>query len=123
MRGRRSSSFAPIREGVAGQRTRGFLMSGAVDPITQTVQKWHAEKANLGQNNLDAQTREHILYRLPDICSTLMRQIAPTRHRSLVSDVVRALRGGLVASPIDRAQIQRYIGDREDSKSLTKLSR
>ena len=65
-----------------------------------TVQQWHAARANLGRQNLVAQTREDLPYQLADLCTTLMRQ-----HRGAVADVARSSGGALVAPPIDPAQI------------------
>ena len=56
--------------------------------------------------DLDARGWQVVLYRLADICTTLTRQ-----YRGAVGDVARALRGSLVAPPVDALNTQRYFGD------------
>ena len=58
------------------------------------------------EDYLDAQEREHVLYKLAYICTTMMRD-----NRGVVEDVARAVGGSLVAPLMDPTQIQRYFGD------------
>ena len=58
------------------------------------------------EDYLDAQEREHVLYKLAYICATMMRD-----NRGVVGNVARAVGGPLVAPLIDPTHIQRYFGD------------
>ena len=89
--------------------------------VRTAVQQWHAERANLSKENLDARTREDILYRLADICTTMIRQTATRQHRTVVGDVARSVGGALVASPVDPARIQRYFGDQKGFEDIDQL--
>ena len=66
------------------------------------VQQWHAEKERLRKYDREAQEREHVLYKLAHIFTTMMRD-----DRGVVGDVARAVGGSLVAPPIEPTHIQR----------------
>ena len=63
-------------------------------------------KDRLGQEGLDSQEREELLYKLANTCTAMIR-----RKQGVVGDVARLIGGSLVAPPIDPVYIQRYFGD------------
>ena len=68
------------------------------------VQQWHAEKEKLGKNDLDAREREEPLYKLANICTTVMLD-----KRGFVGDVGQPI-GGYIPG-CTTVHIRRYFGD------------
>ena len=58
-------------------------------------------KNKLRQDDLDAKTGEHALYKLGHICTPMMRD-----NRGVARDVMRAVEGSLVAPPTDPTRIR-----------------
>ena len=70
------------------------------------VQQWHVQKDRLGQEGLNSQEREELLYKLANICAAMILE-----KQGVVGDVARLIGGSLVAPPIDPVHIQCYFGD------------
>ena len=95
-----------LNGGLRGGRLYGL-------PGAEITGLWHKEKATLGKTDLEQPERERILYRLVEICTTMMRD-----NRGRVGDVARSLSGVLVTLPIDPDYIRRYFGE---SKRFPKI--
>ena len=67
---------------------------------------WHEGKSALGKTDLEQPERERILYRLAEICTSMMRD-----NRGRVGEVARSLGGILVTPPVDPDYIRRYVGE------------
>ena len=74
-------------------------------PEAEKTVLWHKGKSALGKTDLEQPERERILYRLAEICTSMMRD-----NRSRVGDVARPLGGILVTPPVDPDYIRRYVG-------------
>ena len=84
--------------------------------VYQEQKKQHSgikEKTTLGKKNLEQPDREHILYRLAEISTSMMRD-----NRGRVGDEARFLGGILVTPPIDPDYIRRYL---EEMKGFSKI--
>ena len=92
--------------------------SGSGKRSDSMVQQWHAEKENLGKNNLDARERVELLYMLANICTSVIRD-----RRGVVGDVARAIGKSMVAPPIDPLHVRRYFGDSKGFRAVDELVR
>ena len=104
-----NSMFVPVgsRESSGSARLRGpYGVSLSRNRTEHIVEQWHAEEERLRKDDLEAQERDHVLYKLAHICTTMMRD-----NRGVVGDVPRAIGGSLVAPPIVPTHIQRHFGD------------
>ena len=72
-------------------------------PGAEKTALWHKEKATLGKTDLERPERESILYRLTEICMSMMRD-----SRGRVEDVSIFLGGIQVTPPVDPDYIRRY---------------
>ena len=106
----KSQHFQPNRARVAGQHRllSGGLRGGGLYglPRAEKTTPWHEEKAILGKTDLEQSERERILYRLAEICTSMMRD-----NKGRVRDVARPLGGILVTPPVDPDYIRRYLGE------------
>ena len=75
-------------------------------PGAEKTALWHKGKSALGKTDLEQPERERILYRLAEICTSMMRE-----KRGRVGDVARSLGGILVTPPVDPDYIRRYFGE------------
>ena len=86
-------------------------------PGAEKTALWHdKEKATLGKTDLEQPERERILYRLAEICTSMMRD-----NRGTVGDVARSLGGILKTPPIDPDYIRRYFGELKGFPKIDEL--
>ena len=64
------------------------------------VQQWHVQNDRLGQEGLDSQEREELLYKLANTCAAMIRE-----KQEVVGDLARLIGGSSVAPPIDPVYI------------------
>ena len=67
---------------------------------------WHKEKSAIRKTDLEQPERERILYRLAEICTSMMRD-----NGGRVGDVARSRGGILVTPPVDPDYIRRCFGE------------
>ena len=70
------------------------------------VQQWQAENERLRKYYLFAQESEHVLFKLANICTTMMRDTEESWETSH-----EPARGSLVAPSVDPTLTQRNVGD------------
>ena len=85
-------------------------------PGVEKTALWNKEKATLGKTDLEQPERERVLYRLAEICTSMMRD-----NRDRVGDVARSLSGILVTPPIDPDYIRRYFGELKGFSKIAEL--
>ena len=113
------SMFVPVDSRESSWSARSRLprsVSLSRNRTERMVQQWHPLKELLRKEYLEAQEREHLLYKLAHICTTMIRD-----NRRVVRGVARALEGSLVAAPTDPTHIQRYFGDLKGCRAVDEL--
>ena len=85
-------------------------------PGAEKIAIWHKGKSALGKTNLEQPERERILYRLAEICTSMMRD-----NRGRVGDVVRSLGGILVTPSVDPDYTRRYFGELKGFPKIDEL--
>ena len=105
-----------------GGSAQGFLSGGLGDgglyglrEAEKTVLQ-HKEKTTLGKTDLEPPERERVLYRLAEICTSMMPD-----NRGRVGDVARSLGGILVTPPVDPDYIRRYYGELKEFPKIDEL--
>ena len=80
------------------------------------MKAWHTETKNLETVGSDPRGRQVVLYKMADICTTLLRQ-----YLGAVGDVSRALGGALAAPSIDATNIRLYLVDLQGFGAINDL--
>ena len=99
-------------QGLLSGELRGGGLYGL--PGAEKTAIWHKEKTTLGKTDLEQPERGRILYRIAEICTSMMLD-----NRCRVGDVARSLGGILVTPPVDPDYIRRYFGELKGFQKLT----
>ena len=85
-------------------------------PGAEKTALWYKEKTTLGKTDLEQPEREHILYRLAEISTSMMLD-----NRGGVGDVARSL-GGIPVTPlVDPDYIRTYVGELKGFPKIDEL--
>ena len=116
-----NTTFQTEPRGIDGSAQR--LLSGRLRgdglyglPGAEKTVLWHKEKSTLGKTDLEQPEREHILYRLAEIRTSMMRD-----NRGRVGDVARSLGGIPVTPPAHPDYIRRYFGELKGFPKIDEL--
>ena len=96
--------MVPVNAQESDGSARSRLPYAETRRLTNTEQ-WHVQKDRLGQEGLQSQEREELLYKLANTCTAMIAE-----KQGIVGDIARLIGGALVASPIGPVHIQRYFG-------------